>query len=105
MDPHAALAALHSAALVDLFSIDIVRYRRTPRRSGTRMKAARGRAKWCCALDCPLKGYRPASANMACSNTLVPAARSAGFACSASLWLRPPSQGTKTMPVGATWEM
>ena len=45
---------------------------------------------------------QPASASMACSSTLAPAARSAAAALSASLWLKPPAQGTNTMAVGAT---
>ena len=46
----------------------------------------------------------PAWAKTACSSTSQPAAMSPGVAFSASLWLRPPSQGTKIMPTGAMRE-
>src|SRR5206468_10024352 len=45
-------------------------------------------------------GY--ALACTACSSTLQPASRSSGRAFSISLWLMPPSQGTKIMAAGAT---
>ncbi len=47
----------------------------------------------------------PAVLSTACSSTLAPASRSSGVAFSISLWLMPPSQGTKIMPVGATLAM
>ena len=36
------------------------------------------------------------------SSTLQPAVRSSGLASSISLWLMPPTHGTKTMALGAT---
>lgn len=45
-----------------------------------------------------------ARSRMACSSTLAPASTSAAVTFSASLWLMPPSQGMKIMPVGATRE-
>src|SRR5690606_35054269 len=46
-----------------------------------------------------------ALSSMAWRRTPQPAARSSGFAFSASLWLMPPSQGTKIIAVGATRAM
>ena len=43
-----------------------------------------------------------ARSSIAWSRTLQPASRSAGVAFSISLWLIPPSQGTKIIAVGAT---
>ena len=39
---------------------------------------------------------------IACNNTLQPAVMCSGLASSISLWLMPPTQGTKTIEVGAT---
>ncbi len=44
-----------------------------------------------------------ARATITCNNKSQPAARSSGLAFSASLWLMPPSQGTKIIAAGATW--
>lgn len=46
-----------------------------------------------------------AIASRVSASTRAPAAKSAGVALSASLWLTPPAQGTKIMPVGATLAM
>src|SRR5208283_1643335 len=45
---------------------------------------------------------RSSYASTACSSTSAPAAQSGLDVCSASLWLRPPSLGTKIIVVGAT---
>ncbi len=47
----------------------------------------------------------PARSSITCSSTLQPAARSSALAFSISLWLMPPSQGTKIMLVGHTRAM
>ena len=51
--------------------------------------------------------YPAASAlsSSAFNSTLQPAVRSSGLASSISLWLMPPTQGTKIIAVGATRAM
>src|SRR4051794_36863869 len=46
-----------------------------------------------------------AASSTAFSSTLAPAVRSSGLASSISLWLMPPTQGTKIIAVGATRAM
>ena len=43
-----------------------------------------------------------ANDSIACMSTLAPVSRCAGAALSASLWLKPPAQGTKIIEVGTT---